>query len=210
MLTYEGRTLSKWRGAPLGVTVSQRDWELAQLIEVFKAQQPKYIVEIGSQDGGTLYQWITHAPPGAVIVNIDILENQTDPDAVLKRWQDWAHKRNDIRLYTFIGRSQSDEAIAFVKERMPEINFLFIDGDHRYRGVKQDWINYGSMTNGVVAFHDLMTPKNGVQDHITVGKLWNEIQHVGYPTREIWAGADPDWGGIGLVYHVKPEGTTDK
>ncbi len=201
MLSYEGRTPARFRSEVPGVVTSQRKYELEQLIEVYKANQPKYVVEIGTQDGGTLYQWIKHAVPGAVIVNIDILENQPDPQGTVERWHSW--KRDDIELYSYIGRSQEKEAIEFVKKHMPEINFLFIDGDHRYRGVKEDFMNYGPMVNGVMAFHDLMTPKSGLQDHITVGELWREIQHAGYPTREIWCDPDPDWGGIGVVYHLK-------
>lgn len=200
MFSYEGRTSALFPSEEPDMITSQRKYELEELIKVYKIQAPKYVLEIGTQDGGTLYQWIKHAPPGAVIVNIDILENQHDPQGTLDRWHSW--KRDDIELYSFIGRSQGQDAIEFVKERLPEINFLFIDGDHRYRGVKEDFVNYSPMVNGIVAFHDLMTPKSGLQDHITVGRLWREIQHVGYATREIWCSEDPDWGGIGVVYHV--------
>ena len=203
MLSYEGRTRARFQSEVPGVITSQRKYELDELIKVYKANRPKYVVEIGTQDGGTLYQWIKHAIPGAVVVNIDILENQQDPRAVVERWHSW--RREDIELYSYIGKSQEEGAIEFVKKHMPEINFLFIDGDHRYKGVKEDFLNYGPMVNGVIAFHDLMTPKSGLQDHITVGKLWREIQHAGHPTREIWCDPDPDWGGIGVVYCVQSQ-----
>ena len=93
-----------------------------------------------------------------------------------------------------------------VKKEFPnEIDFLFIDGDHTYDGAKTDFLRYGSMVRegGVIAFHDLMAPKNGRQDHIQVGRLWAEIQHCGYMTQEFWCGSDPDWGGIGVVYVQK-------
>ena len=203
MLNYENRAKGKYVNESMPELItSQKAYELHALIEIYKARKPKYVLEIGTQEGGTLYHWIKNAIPGAVICNIDILENQSPArhSMLLNRWHGW--KSPDVELFTHIGHSQDPPAMDFVKKHLPQIDFLFIDGNHRYQGVKKDWQNYGSMlvSNSVAAFHDIITPTSGFQDHITVCKLWDEIQHVGYITQEIFAEERSDWGGIGVVY----------
>lgn len=202
MKTYKGRVSGKFQNTDIpSLIVSQKRYELECLVNIYKKLQPKYVLEIGTQEGGTLYEWIKHAVPGAVICNIDILENQPQGrgEALIDKWHSW--RRDDIELFTYIGHSQDPAAIEFVKAHLPRIDFAFIDGNHRYAGVKMDWENYAPMVEkGVVAFHDIMTPTSGLQDHITVVKLWNEIQHLGYITQEFWSEEKPSWGGIGVVY----------
>ena len=199
MISYIGRNSGRFvnRDLPWLVT-SQRDYELSQLIKIYEALKPMRVLEIGTQEGGTLYQWIKYAPAGATIVNVDILQDQTDGSALIDRWHSW--RTDEIELITIF--EYSHKAEGRVRAELPEIDFLFIDGDHSYEGAKLDFDIYGPMVRpgGVIVFHDLMTPKSGMQNHIQVGRLWREIQHAGYLTREIWSEQDPEWGGIGVVY----------
>jgi len=197
LFSYEGRNAHRfYEPDQPNLVTSQREYELTELIKVYKALQPNYVLEIGTQEGGTLYQWLPHAPAGAKVVNIDILQDKDE--SLVERWHSW--RRDDMELISIIEYSQY--ALHRVEAELPWIDFLFIDGDHSYEGAKLDFELYGPMVRkgGVIAFHDLMTPKSGKQNHIQVGKLWREIQHAGYTTREIWAEQDPDWGGIGVVY----------
>ena len=47
---------------------------------------------------------------------------------------------------------------------------MFIDGDHSYRGVKQDWEMYGHLGKQVI-FHDIK-----IGNGLGVSQLWNEIE----------------------------------
>jgi hypothetical protein len=49
------------------------------------------------------------------------------------------------------------------------INLLFIDGDHRYEGVRQDYEIYAPMVEGIIAFHDLAGEPG-------VARFWDELQ----------------------------------
>ncbi len=52
--------------------------------------------------------------------------------------------------------SRSDEFPAYLKSQCPVIDFAFIDGDHSYNGIKNDFsVVYPLMSQtGIVAFHD--------------------------------------------------------
>jgi len=57
------------------------------------------------------------------------------------------------------------------------LDFLFIDGDHTYDGVKKDFEIYGRYVrkNGIIAFHDIVP---GPSERVGgVPRFWNEIKH---------------------------------
>jgi len=181
------------------VTTAQIDWELVELVKIYDALQPRRVLEIGVQLGGTLYYWLEGAQPGAVVCSIDILQNQ--PPEVAERlpaqWQSWVPE--GVTLHTIIGRSDEDAVFnQLVEYTGGALDFLFIDALHTYEGAKHDFMRYGPLVQpgGIIALHDLMTPE--FSPHIQVGKLWREIQEAGYVTRELRASAE--FGGIGVVY----------
>lgn len=200
MLDFGQRNAHKYHNhwVPNLVT-SQRTWEFLNLVKIYKELAPMRVLEIGTQEGGTLYHWLRNAPKGAKVMNIDIFQNMPNGEKLLAMWQNWAGSEE---LYTHIGKSQEPEALEKVKQFLGEIDFLFIDGDHSYEGVKADFLTYGPLVRkgGVIAFHDLITPKHGRQNHIQICRLWDEIKEAGYVTRELYSMQDQDWGGIGVVY----------
>jgi hypothetical protein len=80
-----------------------------------------------------------------------------------------------------------------------EIDFLFIDGDHTYEGVKKDFKMYSPLVKngGVIAFHDIVPgPKGNVGG---VPEFWQEIKSE-YKYLEIVKDGNQGGCGIGLVY----------
>lgn len=59
---------------------------------------------------------------------------------------------SDINADVILGSSRDPKVIEEVREKAP-FDLIFIDGDHRYHGVKADWEAYGSMGK-IVMFHD--------------------------------------------------------
>ena len=59
-----------------------------------------------------------------------------------------------------------------------KIDFLFIDGDHRYDGVKSDFEMYKSLvkSGGLIGFHDIVDTEYHHKLDCYVDKLWNEIK----------------------------------
>jgi predicted O-methyltransferase YrrM len=84
------------------------------------------------------------------------------------------------------------------------IDFLFIDGDHRYTGIKRDWKLYSPLVkeNGIVALHDILFHPKALR--CKVDKLWKEIKGE-YRHCEFITNEDPrgwgQWGGIGAIYY---------
>jgi hypothetical protein len=80
-----------------------------------------------------------------------------------------------VNASVIFANSQRPETVSLVPQ---EVDFLFIDADHKYAGVKKDWELYGPLVkHGHVAFHDIHAkPKDDPVKNIEVGRLWNEIR----------------------------------
>ncbi|MBU37734.1 MAG: methyltransferase, partial [Anaerolineaceae bacterium] len=83
------------------------------------------------------------------------------------------------------------------------IDFLFIDGDHRYEAVRRDFQLYSPLLRpgGIVAFHDILQPPRFPDNQVEL--FWGELKKD-YRTKELVDPADErgwgQWGGIGVVY----------
>ena len=189
-------------GAPLCLQTRQ---ELTQLLEVIDQLQPKTIVEIGVNYGGSLYQWMKHLKPKTTIIAIDIKGgpfcsvdyNQHPPD--YSNFNRWAEEFNQD-FHMIWGNSSLEETRDSVLKITNSIDFLFIDGDHSYPGVKKDFILYRPLVNhgGLIALHDIAN-QPGCDG---VSYLWKEIRQCGFIVRELWSMRDQDkvGYGTGLVF----------
>ena len=74
-----------------------------------------------------------------------------------------------------------------------KLDFIFIDGDHTYEGVKKDYEMYYTLMKkgGIIGFHDLVDKKFGVY------KLWNQIKNNRKQRKIIDYGSQL---GIGLLW----------
>lgn len=170
----------------------QQSWEFSKVIEIFDKLQPCRILEIGTYHGGTLYQWIKRSPKNAQIVTVDI----NAPDAA---WSNWVRKYNK-KLHVIRGDSTNENIFRAIRNIQPESDFLFIDGDHHYEAVKQDWERYskGVRSGGVVVFHDILFMPS--ETWVRVDKLWEEIKFSGFKTEEWYIKHDQGIYGTGVVY----------
>jgi len=119
--------------------------ELSQLISFLKRKKLKTVVEIGTAKGGTLYAWCKIAKPDATIISIDLPGgkfgggyNKKDIPEFLK------YKKKNQKLYFIMKDSHKVSTKKEVEKILngKKVDFLFIDGDHRYSGVKRDFELY--------------------------------------------------------------------
>ena len=158
------------------------------------------IVEIGTARGGTLFLFAHIANP-AKIISVDLPGGSFGRGLLfgLIPFFKSLGKKHVIQLIR--ADSHSEETLAKVQSRLKgcKVDFLFIDGDHTYQGVKQDFLMYSPLVRkgGIVAFHDIVThdPTAGCE----VDRFWNEIKqrhrHV-----EIIEEQNQKWAGIGVLY----------
>ena len=79
------------------------------------------------------------------------------------------------------------------------IDFLFIDGDHRYAGVKADYELYAPLVRkgGIIAFHDIRP--NPEVPSVEVFQLWDELK-TKHRSEEIVTEPYRGHFGIGVIY----------
>lgn len=189
----------------LAAGACQKTAELLSLVKLVARHRPELVLEIGTMKGGTLRAWCECATDDATIISIDLRDG---------RWGGGyaPHDQPRIQGYAQPGQTlhliEGDSHSNRVRKRFDEvldwpIDFLFIDGDHTYNGVRQDFETFSPyMTpGGLVAFHDIRHHPD--VPGCEVDRYWNEIKTT---ARERWEFVADDgdnrfgpWGGIGVM-----------
>jgi len=168
----------------LGSTIApiQVRSEITALLDIVRDLKPCVVLEIGTAKGGTLFLLTRVVPDGARLVSVDLpggLLGGGYPESMLKLMSAFAVGNQEIRFIR--SDSHAGETRKMVEEACGHrpVDFLFIDGDHSYEGVKKDYEMYSSLVRngGIIAFHDICpgTPENvgGVPE------FWVEISSSG-------------------------------
>jgi len=157
----------------------QKKSEILQLLKYLKMNKPKTLLEIGTFSGGTLFLFTRIAANDATIISIDLPEGHYGGGyPKLKEPLYKSFKLPNQNIILLRCDSHDNKTLLKVKQLLnrKQIDFLFIDGDHSYNGVKKDFEMYHPLVNenGLIAFHDIVIH---YQDK-TVGvfKFWNEIK----------------------------------
>jgi predicted O-methyltransferase YrrM len=176
--------------------------EIVQLATLVRGRQPKTVVEIGTATGGTLFIWCAMAAPEAVIASIDLpagMHGGGYPAWKMPLYQSFAAPGQ--RLYLLRRDSHAAGTIRELRALLGEagIDFLFLDGEHTYEGVKKDFELYAPFVapGGLIAFHDICRHRTDLDCH--VDQFWSEIKQ-GRRHQEFIE--DPAQGscGIGILF----------
>lgn len=165
---------------------SQGITELAWLLNKVDPIKPKVILEIGVHQGYSLLTWQEAFSPQRMI-GID-----HEPNDIVEQMI----KSKELKSNYIIADSHDPWTLEAVKIYLDDqpVDFLFIDGDHMYDGVKADLEMYGSLVRkgGIIAFDDMCLLDNpGVE----VYRYWDEIND-NYKTDYL----HDDSNGIGVIY----------
>jgi cephalosporin hydroxylase len=189
--------------------------EITDMVEFLKQRPLRNVMEIGSESGGTFYLWSKLAKLGGLKISLDKPDGTSgswlykEPDALAKRTALFQSFAPRVRVVT--GDSHSEEIKAQVAGILKDekLDFLFIDGDHSYEGVKADWDMYREFVRpgGIVAFHDINQGEWMNIRGCQVGRLWAEIwrEAIGRPVdidRQLVLqefNSKLHWAGIGLI-----------
>lgn len=66
------------------------------------------------------------------------------------------------------------------KLRGKPINILFIDADHSYKAVRQEYEIYSPLCSDIVVFHDIETNRHEVNENNEAWKFWDELRKKAY------------------------------
>ena len=106
--------------------------DLKVLLPIVAQINPKRIFEIGTHRGYSAETWISAFNPDEFIT----LEIDKKPDDAVEI----AYKEAGENSYHYCwGTDSHENTLIFTKG---SYDFMFIDGDHSYKGVLQDWEDY--------------------------------------------------------------------
>jgi predicted O-methyltransferase YrrM len=177
--------------------------EVIELLQILAEERPLRVLEIGTAKGGMLFLLAKISNPEAVIISIDLPMGKFAggwyPDWKMPLYRSFAQHQQKICLV----REDSHSSLTLQRiERILNgrmIDFLLIDGDHSYEGVKMDFLKYNPLVHkgGIIAFHDICSgPKEMVGG---VPRFWNEIKSC-YKYQEIIGSLGQNGLGIGVIY----------
>jgi len=177
--------------------------EIKNLLLILDKVKLKVVLEIGTARGGTLFLFSNIAHEEATLILVDL--SQTIEKRILFRYI----KKEKQKIYLIQGDSHKIETFRKIEEILKgrKVDFLFIDGDHSYEGVKKDFEMYSPLVRkgGIIAFHDIIPDyytRYGIKTGSWTGevyKFWNEIKEK-YEHLEIVKDREQDGFGIGVLF----------
>lgn len=160
--------------------------EILSLLKLLKKSKPKIILEIGTGHGGALFLF------SYIAETITIDKHYYFWDRIL------FNSFPNVRLIK--GNSHDLETFNRVCRITDKVDFLFIDGNHTYDGVKKDYLMYKPLVSkgkGMIAFHDILPrPIKTKADAVDV--LWEELK-PNHKVVEFVEDYNQGWAGIGVI-----------
>lgn len=193
----------------LAVGADQKLGELSPFISFLKRRVLRTVVEIGTRKGGTFFVWCQVAEPDALIVSIDLPGGAFGggyEETEIPVFRSYAQPEQDLYFLRVDSHEPATrrDLLGILNGR--EIDFLMIDGDHTYSGVRQDFELYAPLVKnrGLIAFHDI-----AYHDQVPrcqVDRFWNEVK-TEYRHREFVSEGEErswgNWGGIGVLWYER-------
>jgi predicted O-methyltransferase YrrM len=176
--------------------------EFMELLRIVESKRPKYVLEVGTAAGGALFCFSKLSSEDAVLVSVDLPEGKFGGG--YKKWKVpffEAFKKGNQKMFLLREDSHKNSTLNSVKGILSDqkLDFLFIDGDHTYEGVKNDFEMYSPLVKkgGVVAFHDIT---NGSEEYVGgVPRFWKEVK-FGREYKEFIEDLNQGKCGIGVLF----------
>jgi cephalosporin hydroxylase len=182
--------------------IGQIEQEITGFLELAKSANPTTVVEIGMNTAGNSFFLSQALPNVEMFVGLDM---------VLQNWNRLLRfARPGQKLDAFVGSSYDPQTVERVGQHLNgrPVDVLFIDGDHRYQGVRDDFLAYRKFVRpgGIIAFHDICTSDDlsqAASETVWAGdvpQLWQRLRGA-YTHHDFIARPNQQGFGIGaLIY----------
>lgn len=191
------------QGAYEKIAAAQINAEFVALMKRLLQENITCACEIGTFQGGTLFLLTRVALEEALIVSIDLPGGP------------FGGGYGEDRVPFYEGMARANQKVVCIRKDSKRIetqlalekilgdrylDYLFIDGDHSYEGVKSDFTTYRRYVRkgGLIAFHDILGahPK---REELGVKKLWEELKPAFPRKAEFISDAKRGYAGIGVL-----------
>jgi predicted O-methyltransferase YrrM len=172
---------------------------LFDIANTFKKTKNITYVEIGCYAGGSACLMLQRPKTKVISIDTGIVINPAVVEANVNKLN--VHHNT----YHYVqGNSQTDDTVNRLKTLTDTIDILFIDGDHSYTGVRNDFNLYSNLvkSNGYIVFDDYRDATHSPEVKPAVDAIVNEIgeQYHVIGTLPNTYGARPDWLEQGNVF----------
>jgi len=187
---------------------SQKTGEFLSFLEFAARRNPRVVLEIGTQAGGTNFLLGQAIASVQLVIGIDLYARN--------RLRLESFRRAGLDVHLIDGRSASSNVHEQVRKLLGQrtIDLLFVDGDHSFTGAAEDFRRYRPLVTpkGLIAFHDIVPDNqlcNGIASGAWAGEvpiLW-EILRTQYVHHEFVDSWNQEGSGIGVLDHdpkIKP------
>ena len=191
----------------LGIEFPQRDKEFQPLMEYLETLKPGNLVEIGTREGGSLFMLSRVLPPESTIISVDLsgLRWGRASSGEKKRKIAERLRRDGFNVHLVERDSAQPETAAEVSNLLGDapIELLFLDGDHTFKGVVSDFLNFQPLvkSDAPIIFHDIVESEKTPE--VQVHFLWRVLKTClpGFELVEHEVGF-----GIGVALNSLPQG----
>jgi predicted O-methyltransferase YrrM len=153
--------------------------EITGLLKFLETHRPERVLEIGTARGGTFFLLSRAASEDAQLITLDLPNGPFGADSY--PWRTNLVRslgRERQKIHALCADSQRGETLGQITKLLcgKALDLLFIDGDHRYEGVKSDFAMYAALVRkgGFVALHDIVP---GEEKYVGgVPDFWREVK----------------------------------
>ncbi len=189
-----------YRASRIGLV--QQMPESRELFRRVRRLRPRRVLEIGTAYGGSLYLWTRASAPDAQLISVDLPPWELDDPSEARKVAEFRALGQPRQKVDLIRADSHDPAsLNAVRAALGHepLDFLFIDGDHTYEGVRRDVAEYSALLRpgGLMALHDIQPHSKGWGGDVP--RLWRELCAI-HRTEEIVADRGQDGFGIGLLW----------
>lgn len=175
--------------------------ELATLAKLVAEHDPSVVMEIGTAAGGTFYTWCRWLDSAELLISLDLPDGEFGGGYSQRKLSLFRAFAPEKELSFVRADSHDPSTVETIRDILDgrNVDFLLIDGDHRYDGVKKDFKTYRRFVadDGFIAFHDIVPgPPENVGG---VPEFWRKIEQQ-HPTDVIVNDWNQGGYGIGLVH----------